>query len=323
MNDKLTGLYLGTVLKHLSHGCLKVFIPSVFPSSLSASPDSLPTCMQIVPQFAGNANGNGVFSYPNISSTVVCIFANGDQNLPFTFGSIQGGIDARAQYQLIDGATNHLSAVSSDIYNQLANDDADISSVSHQHRFTIGSSSLTFDEDGSISAQIENPTTTHINENVLAESFARMYMQNISGAPALSIQTITKDVDSIMTMDATGDINLQTKTKDATYFIDLTTKGTITLNANGESTIVLDKDGNITINSSKTIVAKSKDITIQGSSSVAIKAPDISIDGSTVNINGGSGDCIIDSTSLNNHTHPFPYVAGISPSMGTTMAPVP
>jgi uncharacterized protein involved in type VI secretion and phage assembly len=32
----------------------------------------------MTPQFAGSNNGNGVFSYPNIGSTVICVFANGD-----------------------------------------------------------------------------------------------------------------------------------------------------------------------------------------------------------------------------------------------------
>ena len=36
------GIHLGTVIKHLSHGKCKVFIPGVYPSELSSSPDKLP-----------------------------------------------------------------------------------------------------------------------------------------------------------------------------------------------------------------------------------------------------------------------------------------
>jgi hypothetical protein len=55
-----------------------VYVHGVYPSEWESKPELLPICMQMTPQFAGSNNGNGVFSYPNIGSTVVCVFANGD-----------------------------------------------------------------------------------------------------------------------------------------------------------------------------------------------------------------------------------------------------
>jgi hypothetical protein len=68
------GFYRGKVLKHLDKGLLKVFIYGVYPQSLEAKADSLPTCEQAAPLFAGTNDGNGMFSYPNIGSTVWCFF---------------------------------------------------------------------------------------------------------------------------------------------------------------------------------------------------------------------------------------------------------
>jgi len=76
--SQLNGVYFGKVLKHLSHGKLKVYIPSVYPESCLSAPDIVPDCIQVTPLFGGSSTGNGVFSYPNIGSTVVCIFANND-----------------------------------------------------------------------------------------------------------------------------------------------------------------------------------------------------------------------------------------------------
>jgi uncharacterized protein involved in type VI secretion and phage assembly len=59
----------------------------------------------MTPQFAGSNNGNGVFSYPNIGSTVICVFANGDQNMPITLGSLLGGMNAFGQYEIIKQPT--------------------------------------------------------------------------------------------------------------------------------------------------------------------------------------------------------------------------
>ena len=76
--NKLVGIYRGTVLQHLSHGYCKILIHGVYPQEWATEPDNIPKAEQASPLFAGTNNGNGTFSYPNIGSTVWCMFANGD-----------------------------------------------------------------------------------------------------------------------------------------------------------------------------------------------------------------------------------------------------
>lgn len=136
---KCFGLYFGTVLQHLTHGQLKVYIQGVYPEEWKSQPDLLPICMQVVPQFAGSQDGNGVFSYPNIGATVACMFANGDQNLPLMVGSILGGPNAFGQYEHI--RTNE----------ELS---------SSKHLVTAGKSHVKMFEDGKISAIVVQPIRT-------------------------------------------------------------------------------------------------------------------------------------------------------------------
>lgn len=77
-DDKLRGTYRGKVLKHLGKGVLKVYIPEVYPAESLKDPDSLPDAEMVVPLFAGNCDGSGVFSYPRIGSVVICSFLDGD-----------------------------------------------------------------------------------------------------------------------------------------------------------------------------------------------------------------------------------------------------
>ena len=97
--NKLVGLYRGKVLRHLPHGKLKVFVPSVYPAELEGTPERLPDAEMVVPMFGGNNYGNGVFSYPNVGATVVCQFMNGDQNMPVVLGATQGASPARSKYK--------------------------------------------------------------------------------------------------------------------------------------------------------------------------------------------------------------------------------
>lgn len=133
------GIYIGTVLQHLSHGKLKVYVHGIYPESCMNDPSTLPTCMQIVPQFGGSHNGNGVFSYPNVGSTVVCSFANGDQNFPIMLGSLQGGENAFGQYEIIK-APNEISST--------------------RHLITSGKSHVEMYENGKISAIVVDPIRT-------------------------------------------------------------------------------------------------------------------------------------------------------------------
>jgi len=77
---KLHGFYLGKVLKHLPYGKIKVWIPGVYEDKYQdpGKWKELPDCVQLSPIFGGVYQGNGMFSYPNIKSTVMCLFINGD-----------------------------------------------------------------------------------------------------------------------------------------------------------------------------------------------------------------------------------------------------
>ena len=136
---KCFGMYLGTVVQHLTHGQLKVYIQSIYPEEWAQQPSLLPICHQVTPQFAGSHEGNGVFSYPNIGSTVVCFFANGDQNFPITIGSLLGGMNAFGQYEIIK-----------------TNDELS----SSKHLVTAGKSHYMMHESGKISAIVVDPIRT-------------------------------------------------------------------------------------------------------------------------------------------------------------------
>ena len=94
--NRLTGFYRGTVLKHLSNGFCKIWIPGVYPDEWNsyATADNLPSAEQASPLSFGANSGSGVFSYPNIGATVWCFFANDDQNCPVYFASTLGGKEA-------------------------------------------------------------------------------------------------------------------------------------------------------------------------------------------------------------------------------------
>lgn len=78
--QKLTGFYRGTVLKHLSNGKCKIWVPGVYPAEWNSygNADLIPSAEQASPIAFGANHGNGVFSYPNIGSIVWCFFERGD-----------------------------------------------------------------------------------------------------------------------------------------------------------------------------------------------------------------------------------------------------
>lgn len=96
--NKLAGFFKGVVVKHLEHGKCKIWIPGVYPDGADKEPDSLPDAIQVSPMFGGSCSGNGVFTYPNLGSVVICGFLNEDQNFPIYWGTIQGGDNAKKQY---------------------------------------------------------------------------------------------------------------------------------------------------------------------------------------------------------------------------------
>lgn len=93
--SNLVGFYRGVVIKHLSNGCCKLWIPSVHPEEWAdfSKADLLPTAEQASSLSFGAANGLGIYTYPNIGSVVWCFFENCDQHLPVYFAASLCGPD--------------------------------------------------------------------------------------------------------------------------------------------------------------------------------------------------------------------------------------
>lgn len=134
--NKLCGFFKGVVVEHCAKGKCKVFIPGVYPDNLESNPDALPEAEQITPLFGGSNKGNGIFSYPNLGSIVLCGFYNEDQNFPFFFGSILGGELPKEEYSEIRPDTE-ISSIQS-------GDDSRI------HKINVDQASITFWESGAI-----------------------------------------------------------------------------------------------------------------------------------------------------------------------------
>jgi len=108
-----------------------------------------------------------VFSYPNIGATVLCGFANGDQNLPFTLGGVLGGENAFGQYEMIK-----------------AHDEE----VSKRHLITSSKSHLEFYESGKISAAVYDPIRTDASVD---------YTNNIVSGRHLCEQVSANEISNI------------------------------------------------------------------------------------------------------------------------------
>jgi hypothetical protein len=155
-SNKLIGLYRGIVLKHLPHGKLKVFIPGVYNEEWKSTPDLLPDAEQLTPLFGGSSQGNGIFSYPNIGSIVMCQFINGDQNFPLVIGATLGGPYAYGQYgHVYKNVMNGTEVLSTDI--------STVNHSSPMHLITAGKTSVKLFEDGRLSAITSTPTVVPIS----------------------------------------------------------------------------------------------------------------------------------------------------------------
>lgn len=125
--EKLQGFYRGIVLKHLSKGKCKIWIPTLHPKEWNSyeKADLLPDAEQASPLSFGTNEGLGIFSYPNIGSIVWCFFENGDQNLPVYFATSLGGPKAISQWDVArcmagnhpnDAYVHHIEVKNSHMY---------------------------------------------------------------------------------------------------------------------------------------------------------------------------------------------------------------
>lgn len=125
--EPLQGFYRGTVIKHLSNGKCKIWIPTIHPEEWNSydKADLLPDAEQASSLSFGANKGSGIFTYPNIGSTVWCFFENGDQNLPVYFASSLGGPEAIQEWDQArcmvgnhpdDAYVHHIEVKNSHIY---------------------------------------------------------------------------------------------------------------------------------------------------------------------------------------------------------------
>lgn len=164
--EPLQGFYRGIVLKHLSNGKCKIWIPTIHPKEWNSyeKADLLPSAEQASPISFGTNKGLGVFSYPNIGSIVWCFFENGDQNLPVYFASCLGGPEAMEQWDDSlhmaghhpnDAYVHHMQVKNSDIY---VYETGYITMTTHDDNFD-NSCTMTLDQDGNIKVESTSKIT--------------------------------------------------------------------------------------------------------------------------------------------------------------------
>lgn len=224
---KCYGMYLGTVVQHLTHGLLKVYIQGVYPPEWEQTPSMLPICQQVTPQFGGSNNGNGTFSYPNIGSTVVCMFANGDQNLPLTFGSILGGMNAFGQYEVVK--TN----------GELC---------STRHLVTAGKSHVEMYESGKISAIVVDPIRTQAEVDYGTEVDSPLSIDAVTSRPICE-KVDAKEMSSINCQYVMDNDYGHGTVSSSTHWYDPVALLSTTILSDLQQTIVDKRSGETTVDS--------------------------------------------------------------------------
>lgn len=218
---KCFGVYLGVVIQHLTHGQLKVYIQGVYPEEWQAKPELLPICHQVVPQFAGSHNGNGVFSYPNIGATVVCMFANGDQNLPLMIGSLQGGMNAFGQYEHIK-TNDELSST--------------------KHLITAGKAHYKMYESGKISAIVVDPIRTQADVDYGTEVDSPLSIDAVTSRP-IQDKVDSKELSSIDCQHVLDNFYGHGTISSSTHWYDPTSYSTTTVLSAEQKTTIEKKNG--------------------------------------------------------------------------------
>lgn len=337
-SNKLVGFYRGKVLKQMNHGKCKIYIPGVYDEIYTKEENinKLPSAEPATPIFGGTNNANGVFSYPNLGSTVWCFFANGDQNFPIFFAATLGGIDAKHQYNVINGNEE-------DGPRSLAK--------SIMHRITSGDTTLTLQEDGVLHARTSWPLDAQANHKEVETSQYSDLQMLENGNITVStgdIETNHYNILDINSNDKPATIKASTSSSSAVSKLSLDSEGvckisttgngvkcsvvmsvpektiTLDISGGGNSTVVLGENGNISIKSSAKISLESptisltgSDVSINGSSSISVaggavstsgtdistSGSSVSVSGGSVSIDGGGGDCVISGKSLVGHSH--------------------
>lgn len=285
--NKLTGLYRGKVIQHLPHGKLKVFIPSVYPDFCEVDPSTLPDAEQLTPIFAGSSQGNGIFSYPNIGSIVMCQFINGDQNYPLVIGATLGGSNAFGQYShIFDNKLSGKIALSTDINK--------VNHSSPSHLITAGKTHLRLFEDGRISAITVTPNITSVDvdfqnkqlcSDFLSSKVNSQFVMSNRGELSASTNNMIHNIVSEYKSNINGNICINTQSPEISCYIDMVSQGSInieTIKKSGEySKINLQATGNVIIDSDTTIQLHAKNISLSADTQLTMAAPNCNIQTTT------------------------------------------
>lgn len=154
--DQVTGFYRGIVKKHLDNGRCKIWIPAVYDIKYKDSYDSLPDAQQATPLFGVSsgtddaANGNGLYSYPEIGTIVWCFFENNDINLPVYFAATREFGQSEASYKELTDNNKNAKILKVDNVKIMINGDSEKFSITIGKEPDVAASIKIFD-DGSIS----------------------------------------------------------------------------------------------------------------------------------------------------------------------------
>lgn len=172
----------------------------------------LPPAEQASPISFGTNSGLGVFSYPNIGSTVWCFFANEDQNYPVYFASTLAGLNAATNW---DNARPMVGSHPDDAY---------------VHKVHVKNSDIEISETGYIKVNTQNSGTT---TTVTLDSQGNVTID--------CTNQITLKANNIV-LDAKNQVNIQTDC--------LSLTGTKLVSVAGEAISLASKSGGCTIQSS-------------------------------------------------------------------------
>ena len=205
-DKKLYGCFRGTVLKHLSNGECKIWIPSVYPDELSSieNANKLPSAQQATSLAFGANNGNGVFSYPSISAVVWCFFERGDQNFPVYFASTLGGKEAIKEWDVAfamrgsppdDAYMHHVQVKNTHVY---MNESGTLEIQTHDNakknncKLTMDSNgNITLQSTGTISLSASNILLNGTNQISIATKYMDQYasVKSCIKSPAVELDS--------------------------------------------------------------------------------------------------------------------------------------
>ena len=312
----LHGFYRGTVIQQLEHGLCKIYVYGVYHKSFIDNPDRLPIAEPATPLFGGGNNGNGLFSYPNIGSTVWVFFANGDQNYPVYFAQTLGGIRAKYQYDVITDNAEHDDAIyyeNPQIY--------EVEPVSGytsfgQHRFSVGKTNTTMFESGMLCSRVSDPIETEISSETTGDDIRTaidFLLDANTITPKLSTHIAkTRVTDSSFHITTEGESVLSTEnyTTGNVANISVDTLSGVTqishTGSNGSSIISINSAGDVSISSSANVNISSQSISLNAPQ-ITLNGTSISLVGSAITINGSAveigGLTKIDQKMFLQHTH--------------------